>query len=123
MTEGRPLHGDDFVENMQDYFKERVTYGTDSDEYAEMNRVLEQELADLQALHEERSRPDARSNIEDLIREKQARIDQLRASDEQPEARAGIQSNPQAMNPTDEAQSQVDRDLKQRMGQGNIKEV
>lgn len=79
MTEGRPLHGDG-MENLQDYVQERLTYASDSDEYAEANQRLQQQLADLEALQQERGRPEARPDIDALINEAQLNVDRLRGN-------------------------------------------
>ena len=76
MSEGRPLRGEG-LDNLGDYVNERMTYASDSDEYAEANRTLEQELTDLQALHDERGRSDSRPNIDALIDEAQLRVNRM----------------------------------------------
>ena len=77
MAEGRRLRGEG-LENLEDYIEERATYASDSDELAEANRTLEQELADLQNLHQERSQANARPNVDALINEAQLRVDRMR---------------------------------------------
>lgn len=110
MTEGRPLRGDG-IENLQDYVEERMTYASDSDEYAEANRTLEQELADLQTLNQERGQPQARPNIDALIDEAQLRVDRMRQrSVGQLETGSGTQVDPDQLPPDAAArQSVVDR--------------
>ncbi len=123
MTEGRPIHGKDFEENMEDYFKERIEYASDSDEYADLDHTLEQELADLKALQEERSRSDARHNIDALIEERQSRIDRLRQRGGQLEATSGSQVDLEQMPPEAEARAQaIDRLRHHQAGLGNLKE-
>lgn len=108
MTEGRRLHGDG-VENLQDYVEERLTYGTDSDEFADANRTLEQELADLQALQQERGRSDARPNIDALMKEAQLRVDRMstRPDANDLEATSGSQVDFDKLPPDAEARSRV----------------
>jgi hypothetical protein len=77
MAEGRRLRGEG-LENLEDYVQERATYASDSDELAEQNRTLEQELADLQQLHLERSQPNARTDVDALIDAAQTRVDRMR---------------------------------------------
>jgi len=77
MTEGRPLHGDG-MDNLQDYVNERLTYASDSDEYAEANRTLEQELADLEALRNQRGGTDAHPDMDRLITEAELRVERMR---------------------------------------------
>jgi hypothetical protein len=107
MTEGRPIHGKDFEENMEDYIQERMTDASDSDEYAELDRTLEQELADLKALQAERSRPDARPNIDALIAEAQSRVDRVRQGSGQFQATGGVKADPEQMPPEAEARSRT----------------
>ncbi|HEX6289929.1 MAG TPA: hypothetical protein VFZ66_12105 [Herpetosiphonaceae bacterium] len=76
MTEGRRLRGDG-DENLQDYVEERLTYASDTDDLAAANRTLEQELADLKALQQERGRADARTNIDALIKEAELRVQRM----------------------------------------------
>lgn len=109
MAEGRPLRGEG-IENLQDYVEERLTYASDSDEYAAADRTLEQELADLQALHQERGRQDARPNLDALIDEAQLRVDQLRGDAGSFEASTGGQADPDLLPPDSEArQNEVAR--------------
>ena len=107
MSEGRPLHGDG-VENLQDYVNERLTYASDSDEYAEANRTLEQELADLKALHAERGRTDARTDIDALINESQLRVDRMQLRQgAQREVGSGSQVDFDQLPPQDEARANI----------------
>lgn len=107
MAEGRPLRGDG-IENMQDYVEERLTYGTDSDEFAEANRTLEQQLADLQTLQQERGQSHARPNIDALIDEAQLSVDRMQQrSAGQLEAGSGTQANPDVLPPEAEARQNV----------------
>ncbi len=123
MTEGRPIHGKDFEENMEDYVKERLTHASDSDEYADATRTLEQEMADLEALQAERLHPDARPNIDALIEEGQARIDRLRQGSGQYQATGGVQADPDQMPPETEARSRATDRVRDQTGMGNLKEV
>lgn len=76
MAEGRPKR-DEGIPNLQAYVADSLTHASDSDELAEENRTLEQELADLQALHLERTQPDARPDVDALIAEAQLRVDRM----------------------------------------------
>jgi hypothetical protein len=107
MSEGRRLHGEG-MDNLEDYVNERLTYASDSDEYAEANRTLEQELADLQALNAERGQPQARPNIDALIDEAQLRVDrmQLRQGAERAVG-SGSQVDFDQLPPQDEARQNV----------------
>lgn len=108
MAEGRPLRGDG-IENLQDYVEERMTYASDSDEYAAAERTLEQELADLQALNQERGKPDARPNIDALIDEAQLRVGRMDGAGTF-EASSGVQADPDLLPPESEArQNEVAR--------------
>jgi hypothetical protein len=108
MAEGRPLHGEG-IENLQDYVEERLTYAGDTDEYAAADRTLEQELADLQALHQERGSSSARPNLDALIDEAQLRVDRLRGGAVQERASGG-QADPDLLPPESEArQNEVAR--------------
>jgi hypothetical protein len=111
MTEGRPLHGDG-MENLQDYVNERMTYASDSDEYAEANRTLEQELADLQALRSERGQAHARPNLDALIDEAQLRVErmQLRQGAERAVG-SGSQVDFEQVPPQDEARRNMSKRL------------
>lgn len=107
MTEGRPLRGDG-VENLQDYVNERLTYASDSDEYAEANRTLEQELADLEGLRSERGQTHARPDIDALIDEAQLRVEgmELRQGAER-EVGSGSQVDFNQLPPQDEARTNI----------------
>lgn len=107
MTEGRPLRGDG-IENLQDYVEERLTYGTDSDEFADANRTLQQQLADLQTLQQERGQTHARPNIDALIDEAQLRVDRMQQrSAGQIETGGGMMSDPDQLPPEGEARQNV----------------
>lgn len=107
MTEGRPLRGDG-IENLQDYVEERLTYASDSNEFADANRTLEQELADLQTLQQERGQTQARPNIDALIDEAQLRVDRMQQrSAGQLETGSGIQADPDQLPPEGEARQNV----------------
>ncbi len=123
MTEGRPIHGKDVEENLEDYVKERMEYASDSDEYAKIDHELKQELADLEALQAERAGDDPRHNIEAVIEETEARIDRLRKSMGQLEATSGSQVDLEQTPPEAEARAQVtDRIGHHQAGIGNIRE-
>lgn len=108
MAEGRPLRGDG-IENLQDYVEERMTYASDSDEFAEAERTLEQELADLQALNQERGKPDARPDIDALIDEAQLRVGRMGGAGTF-EASSNVQADPDQLPPESEArQNEVAR--------------
>lgn len=108
MAKGRPIHGEG-LENLQDYVAETATYASDTNELAEENRTLEQELADLQALHQERTLPSARPNVDALIQEAQLRVDRLntRPSAETLESDSGSGADYTKMPPDAEARSRV----------------
>jgi hypothetical protein len=116
MAEGRRLHGDG-AENLQDYVEERATYGTDSDEFAEANERLQQELADLQSAGQEQAQPQAQPNTEALIDEAQLPADQMdlrQGSDR--EAGAGSQVDFDKLPPDAEARSRVTKGLNNQTG-------
>ena len=76
MTERRPIQGEG-MENLENYVESTLTNASDSDELAADNRTLEQHLADLQALHLERSQPTARPDIDALIEQAQLQVDRM----------------------------------------------
>jgi len=119
MAEGRRIHGDG-VDNLQDYIEERLEEGTSTERLAEGSRTLQQELADLQALQQERGQPHARTNIEALIQEAQLRVDRmsLRPDVSQLEATAGSMVDFDKLPPANEARSQVVRELGSESGTG-----
>ncbi len=120
MAEGRRLHGDG-MENLQDYVEERLTYGTDSDEFAEANRTLEQELADLQALQQERGQSSPRPDIEALIQEAQLRVDRMstRPDADNLDATSGSQVDVEKLPPDAEARARITRTLGGHDGSNN----
>lgn len=106
MSEGRPLHGDG-MENLQDYVNERLTYASDSDEYAEANRTLEQELVDLENLRAEQGRPDSRTDIDALINEAQLRVERMQLRQGAERSAGGSQVDFDQLPPQDEARQNV----------------
>lgn len=120
MTEGRPIRGDG-MDNLQDYVEERLTYGTDSDEFAEANRTLQQELADLQTLQQERGQQNARPNIDALIQEAQLRVDRMSMQPDRGnlEATSGSVVDIDKLPPDAEARSNVARKLGGNDGPNN----
>lgn len=119
MAEGRPLHGKDFVDNMQDYVEERLTYGTDSDEYAELNRELRQDEADLETLERGGTRP--QPNMDALADEAQlpTRMDRARGATPIEEQGDG-QVDYDHLAPEDEARARVARGTSDRGDSGKI---
>jgi len=120
MTEGRPIRGDG-MDNLQDYVEERLTSGTDSDEFAEANRTLQQELADLQTLQQERGQATARPDIDALIQEAQLRVDRMSMRPDQAnlEATSGSVVDIDKLPPDAEARSNVARRLGGNDGSNN----
>ncbi len=120
MTEGRPIRGDG-MDNLQDYVEERLTYGTDSDEFAAANWTLEQELADLQTLQQERGQAHARPDIEALIQEAQLRVDRMsmRPDRDDMQATSGSVVDIDKLPPEAEARSRVARRLGANDGPNN----
>jgi len=109
MTDGRPLRGEG-VDNMQDYVNERLNYASSNDELAEANRTLEQEIADLDSLRAERSRADARENIEALIKEAELRVQRMEfRQGSQLEVGSSTQVDPEQLPPDAEARQNVTR--------------
>lgn len=107
MSEGRRLHGDG-VENLQDYVAERLNYASNTDELAEDNRTLEQELADLEALQRERGQADARPNIDALIDEAQLRVERMKLRQgAEREVGSGSQVDFEQLPPQDEARQRI----------------
>ncbi len=119
MTEGRPVEGETFGENMQDYIRERATYGTDTNELDDAVRRLEQERAELEKLQAERSGSDARPYIDNLIAESQGRIGRMQFGDEEAEDPSGVQANPRLMTPEAEARRRATKRLDCQTGMGN----
>jgi|GEM_PF-5665632 len=105
MAEGRPIHGDG-IDNLQDYVEERLTYGTDSDEFAAANRTLEQAQADLATLQQEHGRSDARPDVDALINEAQLEVDRMQQPSQQVLGGA-VQSDSDRLPPEAEARSAV----------------
>lgn len=107
MAEGRRLHGDG-VENLQDYVEERITYGTDSDEFAEANQQLEQQSADLNRGQQVGANQQRGPDVGALEDEAQLDTDRMRPhGDAQLESSAGSTFNPEAMPPEAEARNRV----------------
>lgn len=120
MTEGRPIKGDG-LDNLQDYVAERLEYGTDSNEFAAANRTLEQELADLQTLQQERGQAQARPDIEALINEAQLRVDHMSVRPDASQVESGTASTVDfdKLPPEAEARSAVTRNLGGHDATGN----
>lgn len=116
MAEGRPLHGDG-MENLQDYVEERLTYGSDSDEYADANRELQRQMADLKALQQEREGSAARPNIDALIEEAQLDLQRARLSGTERAVGGGdMPSDPRVLPPQNEARNRINSDLNDQSG-------
>lgn len=119
MTEGRRLHGDDSIENLQDYVEERMTYASDSDEYADMNRLLERDEAELErdetALERGRSgtAPSSGSmDVDALEAEANLDVGMDRARGSAPiEAQGDGQVDYDRLAPQDEARARMTRDI------------
>lgn len=120
MAEGRPLHGDDFIENMQDYVEERMTYAGDSDELAEANRALQQEERDLQT-QERGQTTQSQPNMDALEDEAQlpGRMDRAHGATSI-EAEGDGAVNYRHLAPEDEARSRVTRGINDRSDQSSI---
>lgn len=122
MAEGRRLHGDG-MENIEDYIEERATYGTDTNEIAEENRVLEQELHDLQNLEQQRGTTTQQPNIDALTEEAQLPSNQLdlRSGTPNIDPTASVNNGIEQMTPQQEARQSITGGITDQTGMGNLK--
>jgi len=119
MTERGPIRGDG-VDNLQNYVENRLVEGTSAEALAEGNRSLQQEMADLQALQQERGQPNARPDIDALIQEAQLRVDRMsvRPDPSKLESGSGSAVDFDKLPPSDEARRRVVHDLGSETGTG-----
>ena len=74
--ESRGMRGEG-LEHEQDYIQERLVNASQTDEYAEAARTLEDERRELDALMARRGATDAEPNLEALINDAQLRVDRM----------------------------------------------
>jgi hypothetical protein len=119
---GGPYREQDATENWQEYIEDRLTTGTQADRLEEQTRTLDQEMADLEALQQERAGAGPRADIDALIEQAQLRIERmrLRQGAEQaamPATEIDVSQTP----PEAEARANVTRQIGDQTGYGNIK--
>ena len=122
MAEGRPLHGKSVTENVQDYVEERLEYSSDSNEIADADRALKQELADLQNVGGSRGATMQQPDVDALNTEAQLPASgmELAHGASQIEATGDGQVNYDHLAPQDEARARVARSTTDRGDSGKI---
>lgn len=119
---GGPYREDDAVDNWGEYIEERLTTGTQADRLEEQSRTLEQEMAELEALRQERSGPQPRADIDALIEQAELRIERMKLRQGAERAvTPGSQVDLEQTPPEAEARAQVTSQIDRQTGYGNVK--
>jgi hypothetical protein len=119
---GGQYREDDAVDNWGEYIEERLTTGTQADRLEEQSRTLEQEMAELEALRQERSGPQPRADIDALIEQAELRIERMKLRQGAERAvTPGSQVDLEQTPPEAEARAQVTDQIDRQTGYGNVK--